>query len=332
MIGLFVLLVAFAAPGATLAKGDEVKLALRPVGQAGPYFALTMRPGETRSLDVEISNVGDATISACTYAADVYTIINGGFGGRLRGQVQTGTTRWLDYPTDVLDLRAGKGIRRSFRVAVPANAGPGEYITSLVLENDQPIRTGGAVALDQIVRQAVAVVVTVPGARSPGLAIGQATYAIVGGTSIVSVAVENTGNVRLKPVVAFALFDAAGAEVSRASVQMETFYARTSTVVEVPLAAPLPPGTFALRVSLDDDDQGAAAANGAIALVVPAATEAAATADPAAPAVPNGDAAPVEPVASVPVSVLVQVGGVASGGIAIGLLVVGLARRRRARA
>jgi hypothetical protein len=54
------------------------------------------------------------------------------------------------------DSQPGQGIRRAFAVSVPANAGPGEYITSFVLENDQRIRGTGAVALNQIVRQAVA--------------------------------------------------------------------------------------------------------------------------------------------------------------------------------
>jgi hypothetical protein len=267
-VALFLVLVALAAPGVALGQAGQVKLAPRPVGQAGPYFDLTMKPGETRSLDVEISNAGDATISARTYASDVYTIINGGFGGRLRDEPQTGTTRWLGYSTDVLELQAGESIARPFTVAVPADAGPGEYITSLVLENDRPIGAGGALVFNQIVRQAVAVVVTLPGQRSPGLMIGAATHRVVAGTSIVAVAVANTGNVRLKPIVQFTLFDSAGARVIQSSVQMDTFYADTETFVEVPLAAPLLPGQYTVRMSLDDAAQGAEADNATISLLV----------------------------------------------------------------
>ena len=180
------LLLALAAPGAALAASDQIKLALTPVGQRGSFFDLTMRPGETQRLEVDIANAGGAELAARTYAADVYTIVNGGFGARLRDEPQTGTTRWLDYRTDVLDLPAGKSTRRSFVVAVPADARPGEFITSLVLENNEPIRGDGTVALDQIVRQAVAVVITVPGHRSPALLIGGATHKVVAGTSIVA--------------------------------------------------------------------------------------------------------------------------------------------------
>jgi hypothetical protein len=273
IVALFSVLVTCVTPGAALAQNGHVKLALLPVGQSGSFFDLTMAPGETRSLQVEIANNGEGALAARTYAADVYTIINGGFGGRLRDEPQTGTTQWLDYPTDVLQLVAGMSTRRSFTVVVPANAGPGEYITSVVLENDQPILGGGAVALNQVVRQAIAVVVTVPGQRSPALAIGEATHKVVAGTSVVAIAVENTGNVRLKPIGEFTLLDSAGAQVSQASVPMDTFYAHTRTLLEVPLAALLLPGTYTVRLTLDDAAQGARADKAAIALVIEAPSE-----------------------------------------------------------
>src|SRR5450759_1539683 len=189
LLGL--LLVAFVAPGAALAEDGQVKLGLRPVGQAGSYFDLTLRPGDTQGLQVDIANAGDAEIAARTYATDAYTIINGGFGGRLRDMPQTGMTTWVDYATDVVVLPAGKTIRNTFTVTVPKDAGPGEYITALVVENAEPIVNSGAVSFNQIIRQAIAVVVTVPGARTPALAIGGATNKIVAGKSVVSVAVEN---------------------------------------------------------------------------------------------------------------------------------------------
>jgi hypothetical protein len=262
ILALFCILVGLAAPVAALGTGTQIKLALQPVGQSGSYFDLTLRPGQTRRLDVEISNAGTAAIAARTYASDVYTIIDGGFGARLRDEAQTGVTRWLDYRTDVLPLSVGQAVRRTFQVAVPADAGPGEYITSLVLENDDPIRDSGPVALDQIVRQAVAVVITVPGKRSPALAIGEVKHSVVAGKSVVAVAIENSGNVRLKPVATFTLRDAAGAQVSQAIVPMDSFYARTATSIEVPLSELLLPGTYTVRLSLDDARQGARADGG----------------------------------------------------------------------
>ena len=327
IVTVLIALVTLVAPGAAFAQNGQIKLALVPVGQAGSYFDLVMEPGESQGLDVRISNSGDAAILARTYAADVYTIVNGGFGGRLRGESQTGMTRWLDYATEVLELRPGKGADRTFAVAVPADAEPGEYITSLVLENDQPIRGSGSIALDQIVRQAIAVVVTVPGERSPALEVGDATHKVVAGRSIVSVAVHNPGNVRLKPLVELTLLDARGGQVSQATVQMGTFYAHTDTFVEMPLEALLLPGDYTVRVSLEDAGDDIRTSADAI-FVVDAPPQVVAAAGDAGglTAVVQGV---VEGQVSIPVWGLVLLAVLVLTGATAGLLILGLRRRRR---
>ena len=256
------------ASGVGAAQAADVKLVLLPVDQPGPYFDVTMRPGERRSFELTLGDAAAAPMDVRTYVADVYTIVNGGFGGRLRDEPRTGMTGWLGYPTETVQLRAGQSVRRPFTVSVPRDAEPGEYISSVVLENELPIHADGSFAVDQFVRQAVAVVVTVPGPRTPGLTIGAARHEVVAGRSIVSIAVANTGNVRLKPAVGFTLFDAAGAQVSRTSLQMDTFYARTDTRVEIPLASLLLPGAYTIRLTLDDAAEGARADEAAIPLTV----------------------------------------------------------------
>jgi hypothetical protein len=270
VVGLLV--AAIVVPPATFVGGasGEIKLALMPVGQAGSFFDLTLSPGASRSLQVDVANHGDASLAVRTYASDVYTIINGGFGGRLRDTPRSGMTTWLDYGDEVIDLPAGKSVRRRFTVSAPADAAPGEYIAGLVLENDQPIPDAAAVGLNQVIRQAVAIVVTVPGARAPALGVGAATHKVVAGRSTVSIAVQNTGNVRLKPVVEFTLFDADRSQISHATLQMDTFYARTDTFVEMPLAALLAPGRYTVHLTLGDEASGAGADAASIPLVIEA--------------------------------------------------------------
>ncbi len=253
---LLPLLFALALPGGALASDTAVRLAVLPVGQAGPYFDLAIGPGESRTLEVEVANKGSADLAVATYAADVFTITNGGYGGRLRGEPRTGTTTWLRYPTDVFELAAGDRARRAFTVTVPEDAASGEYITSIVVENDRPVAIGGATGMDQFVRHAVAVVVTVPGPRRPALAIGEASHTVVTGRSVVAVELDNGGNVRLRPVASFELRDAAGALVSQANIALDTIYAHTSTRLEVPLAALLQPGTYHVALGLADAAQG----------------------------------------------------------------------------
>ena len=256
LVALCGMLAALSSPAVAIAAEGQFKLALLPLSESGPYFDIHMTAGETRTFHVQIANNGDAAVAARTYAADVYTIINGGFAGRLRHESTSGSTLWLDYPTDVVNLPAGSSITRAFTVAVPQGVGPGEYITSILLENDEPIGGTGAVALDQITRQAIAVVVTVPGPRYPALAIGKASHTVVAGKSVVHVGVENHGNVRLKPVATFVLFDAAANRIGEATVPMDTFFAHDETFVEVPLAALLQAGQYTVRLTLHDAAQG----------------------------------------------------------------------------
>src|SRR6476620_7648285 len=95
MVAFCAVIVGFVAPVPARAQGNQIRLALLPVGQAGSFFDLTMRQGEHRSVAVDIANNGEAPLLARTYAADVYTIINGGFGARLRDEAQSGATTWL---------------------------------------------------------------------------------------------------------------------------------------------------------------------------------------------------------------------------------------------
>lgn len=257
-------ILALSAPGIALAQSDQVRLAITPVGQPGTFFDLTMAPGESRSLAVDIANDGSAAVPVRTYPADVYTIVNGGFGARLRDEPETGMTTWLAYPTKIWTLAPGETVRRTFEIHVPAKIGPGEYITSLILENDQPIESKGTIDFNQYIRQALGVVVTVPGRRLPALAIGGANAKIVAGLSVVSVAIANTGNVRLQPTVHFALFDQTGSQISATSSQMGTVYARTDTFFEVPLAVLLPAGQYVVRVTLVDPKQDLSVASGTL--------------------------------------------------------------------
>ena len=236
--------VAWATAGPAAAANDGAALGLRVVGQSTSHYDLTMRPGESAELELEITNNSDAQASAYTYAADVYTIVNGGFGGRLRNEPRSGATRWLDYNSETLLLAVGAQAVRSFTITAPERAAAGEYITSIVLETE---------LMDQ--RQALAVVVTIPGRRSPALEIGEATHAVVGGASVLSVAVSNEGNVRLSPMVKLNLRDGTGAHVTDASLHMDSFYSLTDASVEVPLDVLLPSGTYWIDVVAEDAQQ-----------------------------------------------------------------------------
>lgn len=236
------------------AADEQVRLGITPVDYQGSYFDITMIPGEVRELKVEIANHGASQISARTYAADAYTIINGGFGARLDGEPATGTTSWLSYLAKTEDIAPGTGLIRSFTVTVPADALPGEYITSLAVQNAVPTSTGGTgVVMNQVQRKVIAVAITVPGERTPSVTIGAVGHSYLATKSIVSASVVNTGNVRLKPAGELVVKEEGGAEVIRTNLTMDSFYAGDTTDLEAPFDKALLPGDYLVSLALDYD-------------------------------------------------------------------------------
>lgn len=254
LLALGCVIAALAGP-VTIASADEqqpVKLSLKPVDQPGSYFNLTIEPGQSRQLRAALGNYGSAALPARTYAADAYSIINGGFGAKDRDSTPTGTTTWLSYPTQVLQLPAGQANIRTFTVTVPAGTAPGEYISSIILENDVPIQGSGTVVLNQIVRQAVAVSIRVPGPLEPAFTLGTASHKITADRSVIDVQITNTGNSNLKPAGSLVIHDHTGKTISQAPVTMDSLYAHAGTLVETTLAGKLQPGDYTVAITLTD--------------------------------------------------------------------------------
>jgi hypothetical protein len=248
-----------AAAGPAAAADQAPRLGLTPVGRAGAYFDLTLRPTEALQLQVEAANFGEEETVARTYAADVYSIVNGGFGAELFGDEVTGTASWLSYPTSEVTLGPREAAVVTFEVAVPAGTAAGQYIAALVIENVEPVSGSGPVALSQVNRNAIAVAIDVPGAREPALAIGGVADKSVLGSSLLVFDVINPGNTHLRPAGAFRLLDARGSQVTDGSVAMDIVYAGTRTQLEAPLSDPLPPGDYCAELTLTDPETGATA-------------------------------------------------------------------------
>lgn len=248
-IGIMCVLTWAAAGPVGAADSDQPQLRFEPAEDGSPHIDLTMRGGEARTLDVEITNGGEASVVAHTYAADVYTATNGGFRVRPRDASATGATEWVEYEPATLDLGPSERSRRSLTVTVPIDTGPGEYITALVLEtagDDVPISRE---------RHAIAVVVTVPGERVAELEIGDVQHVLRAGMSVLAVEVSNPGNVRIQPVVAAVLRGSAGEYVSDAVMQMDSFYAGADTTVQIAIGSRLAADTYAVELIAEDVQQ-----------------------------------------------------------------------------
>src|SRR5215217_6742247 len=91
------LLLALWGPPVASARAAMSAISISPMGTSDSYFKLSLPAGATQELAVMLANKGDAPTSSDTYAADAYSIVNGGFGARSGSDPATGATTWLSY-------------------------------------------------------------------------------------------------------------------------------------------------------------------------------------------------------------------------------------------
>ena len=265
--------------GPVSAAHEPARLGLTPVGEEGTYFEIVMAAGETRDLRVEAANFGHEGAVAQTYAANVYSIVNGGFGASLFGEEPTGTTEWVNFPTQEFNLGPGDAVVIDVRITVPQDTRPGEYIAALVIENAEPVRGAGTIAVDQVNRSAIAIAIDVPGARQPALTIGEVSHSEVAAGSVLTFEIDNPGNVHLQPAGEFVLRDEAGQQITSASPQMDSVYAGTSALLEVSVGDLLAPGEYCGELALSDADTGVRASTACLPFTVVASGTGTAPAD-----------------------------------------------------
>jgi hypothetical protein len=151
-------------------------------------------------------------------------------------------------------------VERTFVVSVPADASPGEHITSLAIEPEAASAGQGSLQFDQRTRQVIAVDIDVEGPREPRLVIGRsAHHAVAGKFSTLAVAVSNPGNVLLRPAGKIVIRESDGDEIATAPVSMGSFYAGTDSEVQVTLSQILNEGRYTAAVSLADSATSASA-------------------------------------------------------------------------
>lgn len=318
-----VALVALGGPGGVFAGEPTIRLKITPVDHDGIYFDLTLRPGQRKSLSVELANLGSQPVEVRTYAADVYTIVSGGLGAELHDESPSGPTRWVSYPTELLELPPRRGTVRDFTVELPEGVKPGEYITSLAIENAHPVAGSGSQVINQVNRTVIAIVITVPGRRLPALEIAGVAHELVNGTSVVSVRLINPGNVHLKPQGTFRLATDGDHVLSRTPITMGTFFAGTDTVFEVPLPETLLPGGYCASLSLHDAEQDTVASAECLRFeIAPAAAE---DAPPGAVDEPDG----VLDLGWLPWLALLAGGALIAVLAAVGVAVIGRRPKRR---
>jgi hypothetical protein len=220
----------------------------------GDYFAPTIEAGDSEELVVVLANTGDVVFEGRTYATNVFTAINGGFGVADQGVEPEGVTLWLDYPETVHTIQPGTGLEVTFTISVPEGTEPGQYITALVFENAESQAIEGAENFSQIIRFPVPVFITVPGPVEPGFEVGEVNLVTEEARAMIQAEITNTGNVRIRPEGTLTVSDNAGKQFFSAPITMQSVYARDETLLQVELPGLLPAGKYHVAIELEDPE------------------------------------------------------------------------------
>ena len=250
---------ALTASAAPLIQADVPPLGLVAIEQNGPFFDATIAAGSSLGFEIDRVNPNDAVVEARTYVGVVSTIVNGGFGAADSTVAATGASTWVDYPAQTFTLQPQEHNTAAFTVAVPTGTAPGQYVSSIVLENAVAEAGTGQVALNRIVRQAVAISIRVPGALAPAFSLARASLGETAGNTVVAVRTSNDGNQHLAPEGTMIVSNSRGEVISTNTVTMGSFYAGMSTTVSVMLDGLLDAGDYTMTLKLADPLTGVAA-------------------------------------------------------------------------
>ncbi|MFI9639277.1 WxL protein peptidoglycan domain-containing protein [Micromonospora sp. NPDC051925] len=194
--------------GGNAGETGAARWAVQPSSAKGPtgrnYFIYDLAPGSTMTDHVGITNLGDRPLTFDVYGTDAYTSTDGAFALLPADQRATDVGSWISVDRRAWTVPPGKRVDIPFRLAVPANATPGDH-TGGVIGAIARVRTtadGQRVLVDQ--RLAARVYLRVTGPVRPAVTVESVDVSydnpvnpFGGGDLVVRYRLRNDGNVRV---------------------------------------------------------------------------------------------------------------------------------------
>ncbi|GAA2892770.1 hypothetical protein Acy02nite_40080 [Actinoplanes cyaneus] len=186
--------------GPALAEGDDVTWAVRTAsntyGNDRSSYSYAVNPGGSAEDGLVVANKGDTPLALAVYAADGLTTSTGQLDLIARDKKSTGIGIWVAADTPTVTVPAGKTVEVPFKVTVPANATPGDYVGGIVTSLTAPDATA-QVNVER--RLGIKIKLRVGGALVPSLAVEDLKVAWSGaalarGDATVTYTIHNTGN------------------------------------------------------------------------------------------------------------------------------------------
>jgi hypothetical protein len=196
---------------------DAGNFAVQPSGPNGPggrdYFIYTLKTGQLFGDTVGISNLGKSTATFAVYATDARTTNDGSFSLMREEEKPKDVGTWVTLGATQYTLEPGKRVDIPFKLAIPADATPGDHVGAIVAQRiADPNNPSTGIGLDVRVRLGARIYVRVDGPLNPSVAVESMSVRYDAPASPFSSAdahinytLTNTGDVRLSPTATLKL-------------------------------------------------------------------------------------------------------------------------------
>lgn len=254
---LVVLALGSVAPGGEARSAENGDFSLRPVRPANApardraYVVKTVAPGATLEDALEARNLTDAPLDLVVEPVDATVTADGAFAA---GGSRTATGSWLSVTPSQVRVPAKGGTRVKLRIAVPADAAPGDHIAAVVVRRAAAAQGRGTV---RVVEQVgVRVYLTVAGGRANQGAAQARAFEVRAlrwvGTAAkraFEVDVANVGALIVEPLGTLTI-SRSGLSTSTDLPVLGTVLPGKTTTLRIQSDEPLEPGAYEARVAL----------------------------------------------------------------------------------
>ena len=255
-------LVAISAPALASGDGGASGLVVIPRSASEPalsYLELAGKRGHSASAGaIELVNASSHAVRVALAPADAETLDTLGSSYRPSGAGAHGATRWLALGKRKTVLAGHARTIVTVDVRVPRNAKPGDYLSGVSVEalDQAPVeqrarRSRGRAATASVVRYAIGVETTLPGARHARLRFTAAKIQRAPAGLTFMLDARNDGNVILKGVHGEVRIVRAGRVVLARAIAAGTFVTGTSIAYPVPAFAQRPSEGTRYRVEAE---------------------------------------------------------------------------------
>lgn len=169
-----------------------------PDTETRSWFVYTMKPSETRSDTVVISNNTEKPISVILEGLDALNTVEGGFtlvDGPSKNK-DLGT--WINLEHSQVQVAPNDSAEVNFTLTVPSSTSVGQHSGAIVVY-EKPVNQTGGVGLK--IRVGARIYVTVPGKINRELTFDKVSHEIKDGKLIFNIQSTNKSNINIQPAL-----------------------------------------------------------------------------------------------------------------------------------